>query len=175
MQSSPPCLDARRMQRINAFRRLAARCAGRSREVPAVRRRSNHAPGSSAATAARSRVFLYAGSRRCEFEASVPFLAIVALTATLAASPSPADSPSPGQASPLPSIVPSASPLPKGPNSAAQPEYILAEAEFKAGNNAAAVNDFNQAIQLDPNFLGSYLDRGNAEVRLGQLEDASVD
>jgi tetratricopeptide (TPR) repeat protein len=77
------------------------------------------------------------------------------------------------QASSTPSASPS--PSPKGPNAAAQPEYILAEAEFKAGNNAAAVNDFNQAIQLDPTFLGSYLDRGNAEVKLGQLEDASVD
>lgn len=58
---------------------------------------------------------------------------------------------------------------------AAQPEFILAEAEFKAGNNTAAINDFGQAIQLDPGFLASYLDRGNAEVRLGQFDDAIVD
>lgn len=98
----------------------------------------------------------------------MPLLVIIALIVALAASPSPRVSPSP---SPLPSATPS----PHGPNQAAQPEYILAEAEFKAGNNAAAINDFNQAIQLDPTFLGSYLDRGNAEVKLGQLEDASVD
>ncbi|HEY7981237.1 MAG TPA: hypothetical protein VID19_07110 [Candidatus Eremiobacteraceae bacterium] len=109
----------------------------------------------------------------------MPLLAIIALTAALTATPSPGVSPlpvatvTPEQATSAPS--PSPSPSPSGPNAAAQPEYILAEAEFKAGNNAAAVNDFNQAIQLDPAFLGSYLDRGNAEVKLGQLEDASVD
>ncbi|HKW45685.1 MAG TPA: tetratricopeptide repeat protein [Candidatus Eremiobacteraceae bacterium] len=101
--------------------------------------------------------------RRIHIEGALPLIAVITLIAALTASPAPSPSaPAPAMSSPR-------------PNADAQPEFILAEAELKAGNNEAAIHDFDQAIQLDPTFMASYLDRGNAEVRAGRLDDAIID
>jgi serine/threonine protein kinase/lipoprotein NlpI len=53
--------------------------------------------------------------------------------------------------------------------------YKLANEKFSKGNKQQALEDFNKAIALDPNFANGYIDRGNARDALGDKQGAIAD
>ena len=53
--------------------------------------------------------------------------------------------------------------------------YNLGNAYFTKGEHEAARQFYTQAIELDPRFSSAYLNRANANVRTGDLDDAIMD
>ena len=47
--------------------------------------------------------------------------------------------------------------------------------KYEAGNYEEAIEDFNRAIELDPEYSGAYYNRGNARKNMGEYEEAIED
>ncbi|MEH1967180.1 tetratricopeptide repeat protein [Nostoc sp.] len=65
--------------------------------------------------------------------------------------------------------------LPKAVSDAQQKLYQEGLNKYEAGNYEGAVEDFNQAIELDPQNALAYNRRGDAYYRLGDYEQAQAD
>ena len=65
--------------------------------------------------------------------------------------------------------------LPKGGAETARIAFNLGNAYFTKGNYDLALEYYNQAIREDASFSSSYLNRGNALIKTGELQDAVAD
>jgi len=65
--------------------------------------------------------------------------------------------------------------LPKGGAETARIAYNLGNAYYVKGNADLARQFYSQAIQADPSYASAYLNRANALVKSGQLQDALGD
>ncbi len=88
------------------------------------------------------------------------------------ATPWPSDTPAP-TATRLPTATPQPSPTPKTANAA--DFFGLAEMAYKNGQYQEAINNYSQAINLNPKFALAYCQRGTAYGNLSNYRQAEVD
>jgi tetratricopeptide (TPR) repeat protein len=65
--------------------------------------------------------------------------------------------------------------LPRGGAETARIAFNLGNAYYTGGNISFAAQYYTQAIEADPAYAAAYLNRANAQVRVGALEDALSD
>ena len=65
--------------------------------------------------------------------------------------------------------------LPRGGAETAKIAYNLGNAYFLKGSHLEASQSYTRALESDPSYSNAYLNRANAQIQMGQLNEAIVD